>query len=254
MVVENLLIFGILGLITGSFLNVLIYRLNTEGSPSPVWGRSFCPKCKHQLSWSDNIPLLSFFLLNGKCRYCHKAISWQYPLVEAINTVLWLLAATVFPSGLAAGLYSLAASLLLVIFFSDMLYGLIPDEANIGLAALGVAVWFGRWPDLGLGLLSGLLVAGGFTLLIILSRGKAMGLGDVKLFLAMGVLLGWQNFVFALWLAFVSGGIVAGALLLLKRKKIGATIPLGPFLVIAALTALFYGSQILATVNRLYFN
>ena len=127
----TLIFLFIFGLCFGSFLNVLIWRLNDDKAPKFWQGRSLCPKCKHQLSWQDNIPLFSFLSLGGKCRYCHKKISLQYPLVELLTALVTVLLATNFISLLTAYCF-------IVIFFSDWIYGLIPDEATIVLTIIGV--------------------------------------------------------------------------------------------------------------------
>ncbi len=201
---------------------MLIWRLNNEKAPKFWQGRSICPKCKHQLNWQDNIPLLSFVLLNGKCRYCHKKISWQYPIVEIITAISFL---TVNPYLI------IILCCLIVIFFSDLIYGLIPDEIVLILGVLGILGKFGN-------VVWGLAAGGIFYLIYFLTKGRGMGFGDVKLAAVMGLLLGWPKILVALYSAFVLGGIVAIFLLLLKRKRFGETIALGPFLCIGVILSL----------------
>jgi prepilin signal peptidase PulO-like enzyme (type II secretory pathway) len=212
------------GLGIGSFLNVLIWRLNDEKAPKFWQGRSLCPHCRHQLSWKDNLPLLSFFLLGGKCRYCRKKISFHYPLVEAV-------------AGMATAMIGFSpvnliiAYCFIVIFFSDWIYGLIPDEATVILAILGLVLNFGNWP-VGLGAFGVLLI------LYAATRGRGVGFGDVKLVFPLGLLLGWPKILAMGYAASLLGGGYALILLLLRRKKFGDTIALGPFLIIGAVIAL----------------
>lgn len=236
------------GLCVGSFLNVLIYRLNTPGAPKFWQGRSFCPLCRHQLSWKDNIPLVSFFWLLGKCRYCHSPISWHYPAVEFLTAVVtYFIFISVPISGVTdvTGLLTLLSYLvltysLIVIFFSDLLYYLIPDEALLVavLATFVSLILKTKYliPErFGVGLLSSLAL----LLIVVLTRGKGLGLGDVKFAFLMGLFLGWPNILAAFWLAFVAGGLAAVTLLLLGRKKLKSTIPFGPFLVLGMVAAHF---------------
>lgn len=244
-VLSTIFIF-IFGLVFGSFLNVLIYRLNVEKAPKFWQGRSFCPKCKHTLGWQDNIPLLSFVLLRGRCRWCRKPISWQYPVVElttAISFSLIALTAPTFgPLGLLGALTTTAS--LIVIFFSDLLYGLIPDEMVV-VGSIAAAVFNFQFSIFIVGLLTSL----GFLTIVLLTRFRGMGLGDVKLAFFMGILLGWPKILVALWTAFVLGGVFAVGLLLLKRTKLSATIALGPFLVIGVLISALWSDQLLRIIG-----
>ena len=216
----------IIGLCFGSFLNVLIWRLNNKNVPKFWQGRSICPKCRHILSWADNIPLLSFIFLRGKCRYCKKPISWQYPVVEIITAVLFLLI------GFHPVIWAIG-SVFIVIFFSDLIYGFIPDEMII----VGVI----------LSIPGNLLVAAGTALpFFIFAKLKMMGEGDIGLAFLMGLLLGWPKVGVALWSGFIVGGLTAIILILLKKTKISATIPLGPFLIIGIIISILWTNNILA--------
>ncbi|MCL5432084.1 MAG: prepilin peptidase [Patescibacteria group bacterium] len=213
-----------LGLIIGSFLNVLIYRLNTPKAPKWWQGRSFCPRCRHQLSWTDNVPLLSFLLLKGNCRYCHKKISWQYPVVELVT------AASFAVIGFQPALLGLAA-VFIVIFFSDLIYGLIPMEMIVMGSFL--ALILNLVPNLLTGILSGLI----FWFIVRITRGKGMGEGDIYLAFLIGWVMGWPQTLIAFWIAFVLGGAWALALLVLKKVRFSDTIALGPFLVAGVVLA-----------------
>lgn len=234
--------FVLIGLAVGSFLNVLIYRLNTQDKVPKFWeGRSMCPKCHHQLSWQDNIPLASFIFLRGRCRYCQKNISWQYPIVELVTVIVFVLI------GFHPVLW-LIGSVFIVIFFSDWIYGLIPDEA----VAVGIVLSLLRYlSDLGnlrAATATGFISALAFLLIVVATRFKGMGLGDVKLAFLMGFLLGWPNALVAFWSAFILGGIGAAILLLLKRTKFSDTIPLGPFLVSGVIISALWSKQLLHLV------
>lgn len=232
-------VLGLFGLIIGSFLNVLIWRLNDEKAPKFWQGRSICPKCKHELSWNDNIPLLSFIVLSGRCRFCQKPISRQYPIVELVTA-----GATVLTVGFLSNLsflsvlsYLIIVYAFIVIFFSDLEYQLIPDEMVVVIVVLS----FLRG-----NLIVGLLAALGFFLVVLATKFRGMGLGDVKLAFAMGLLLGFPAVVVAVWFAFVLGGVFAVGLLLLHRKNIHETMALGPFLVLGTLIAALWSQKILA--------
>lgn len=251
---EFFLIF-ILGLCVGSFLNVLIDRIPRNES---ILGTSYCENCKKRLSWHDLIPLFSFALLGGKCRYCRKKISLYYPLVELITGALFV---SVFFSiyqlpitnyQLLSIIYHLfIVSSLIAIFFTDLKYGIIPDKI-VYTAILVSFIYLILNPS---SLISALLAAFGamlfFLFIIALTRGKGMGFGDVKLAFLMGLFLGFPKIVIALYLAFLTGA-VAGVILILwgKKKLRGSTIPFGPFLVLATLITFFWGSFILNLLEK----
>jgi len=224
------------GVCFGSFVNCVVYRLNHN--LSPLRGRSICPKCKHQLAWSDNIPLLSFALLKGKCRYCHSPISWQYPIVELTAGTLALLIFNLqFP------IYKLIFNLLimyclLAIFVSDLRYMTIPDKVVYPAIFLSLlySLFFIRDSVF---LISGLGTAGFFYFLVLVTKGRGMGLGDVKLAGLMGLILGWPKIAVALFLAFLTGAVVGVILILLGKKRFGEHIPFGPFLAGSTLITLF---------------
>lgn len=230
------------GLIIGSFLNVLIWRLNDEKAPKFWQGRSVCPKCRHQLSWKENIPLLSFLSLGGRCRYCKKKISWQYPIVELVTAIATVLTVSYLShlSFLSLLSYLIIIYSFIVIFFSDLKYQLIPDEMVILIIILSGLSW---------NVLVGFLTALGFFLVVLVTKFRGMGLGDVKLAFAMGLLLGFPAVVVAVWFGFVLGGVFAVGLLLLHRKKIRETMALGPFLVLGSLIAALWSDEVLKLVG-----
>ena len=236
------------GLGVGSFLNVVIWRLNY--GYSPIKGRSFCPKCRHKLAWFDTIPLLSFVFLRGRCRYCQQKISWQYPLVELATAFLTVVTFFRFFPDLRVTCYvSLVAFSLIVIFVSDLHYYIIPDEVVYPLLVISL-LFFPK------NVLIGLAAAGLFLLLVLLTRQKGMGQGDVKLAGLMGLILGWPKIMIALYLAFLTGAFIGVILIVLGKKRFGQIIPFGPFLTGAAYLTLLYGDQIKtwALQNWLHFS
>jgi len=252
--VEFILVF-IFGLFIGSFLNVLADRL--PRGETVVKGRSHCEKCKETLQWYDLIPLASFIFLKGGCRYCHTRLSFIYPIVEITTGALFVIT-TIFVLNnfkfsisnfqflISLIYYLFIVSSLIVIFFADLKYEIIPDK--IILPAIVVSALY-LMSNTQYAILPYLLSALGaslfFLLLFLITKGKGMGLGDVKFAFLMGLILGFPNIVISLYVAFLTGAIIGVALILWKRRKMsGATIPFGPFLVLGTLTALFWGEII----------
>lgn len=254
-----LLILFILGLCVGSFLNVVIYR-EVKGK-SWFWGRSFCDKCKKKITWYDNIPLLSFLLLKGRCRHCHKKISLQYPFVELLTGlefvwIYFLIKSNLDFFGKFEGFYSLLSllvwfvlgSCLLAILVADLKYKIIPDTAIIfGIVISLLKLWVDyRFTGmLDLSVFPSSLLAGLFFLgLNIGTKGKGMGFGDVKLAFFMGLILGFPKIVIALFTAFLTGALMGVILILLKKKKTKSKIAFGPFLVLGTIIAIFWGDVV----------
>jgi len=233
-----------LGLFFGSFINCVVYRVNN--GLSPLKGRSICPRCKHQLAWFDNIPLLSFILLGGKCRYCFSPISWQYPLVELAAGILTVLVVQLSNYELRVTSYNLLISwALLAIFVSDFIYQTIPDEIVYPTLFIVFIYLIFHSPNFLISnFLISFLVAGFFYLLVLITQGRGMGLGDVKLAGLIGLILGWPKIIVALYLAFLTGAFFGVILILLKKKKFGQHIPFGPFLTTATFVSLFWGEKI----------
>jgi prepilin signal peptidase PulO-like enzyme (type II secretory pathway) len=243
----NILIL-ILGLIVGSFLNCVIYRL--EVGKSFLRGRSFCPDCKHELSWYDLIPVFSYIFLRGKCRYCGKKISIQYPIVEISTGLIFLLIFSQFPITNFIFL-AIIFSLLIITFVFDLKHFIIPDQ--IILSAIFVSLIYRLFEsyDFLLNFLFSAIGASGFFLIIyLISRGKWIGFGDVKFGFFMGIFLGFPNILVGLYSAFMIGAIIGVGLILAKRKKMKSEIPFGPFLIIGTSIAFFWGNQII----NWYFN
>ncbi len=255
-----LILFFVFGLIIGSFLNVLIYRLENKKRKT-LWGRSFCPHCEKRIEWYDNIPVVSFLFLGGKCRHCKKKISIQYPLVELTTGFLFALL-FVIPNGAMAELgnpfayinlifWFFFASCLMVVFVYDLKHQIIPDQVIYTALITGflyVSMQFallGDFKYLADHLSSALIAGGFFYILAAISNGKWMGGGDIKLVSFMGLVLGWQGTVISLYVAFVLGAIMGVILLISKKKKFGSKIPFGPFLIIGNFIGLFFGEQLI---------
>ncbi len=253
------------GLIIGSFLNVMGFRYGTLS----LGGRSFCPKCKKTLSWFELVPVISFLVQRGRCRGCHKKISWQYPIVELLTGLSFLLPIYFykfysFPLNenreILAIVWLLIALAMIVLSIIDLRQMIIPDGINIFLSVMGFVLiffnstsflknyseWFpGPGSILSNHLLGAFIGAAVLGAIVLLSWGKAMGMGDVKLAGAMGLILGWPDIILALALAFLVGGIWASLLLLFKKKKLKTMVSFGPFLVIGFWLEVFCGYQLL---------
>jgi len=245
----------ILGLCIGSFLNVLIYRLPTQ--QSVVKGRSICPLCKASLKPKDLIPLVSFLMLRGRCRYCRGKISLQYPVIEFFTGVLFVFIAYYHQVNLGFGdiLFwrnLIIVSGLIVIFMTDLKHFLLFDVvtwflifvsviSNIVLSVLSQNWQTGLWDFL----LAGLAGALFFWLQHSLSHGTWVGQGDVYLGLLMGLLLGVQGLIVALFFAYILGAMVSIVLLIRKKKQLKSQLPFGVFLTLGTFISMFWGQQIL---------
>jgi len=236
------LIIFIFGACIGSFLNCLIYRLDSK--QSFLKGRSFCPHCKHQLGFFDLIPILSFIIVKGKCRYCQKKISWQYPLVEIFTGLIFLSLVTCHLSLVTLIYYIVVSSLLIVIFVYDLKHYIIPDKIIYPAIAI-VLIFNFQFSIFNSSILSGLGAAGFFFLFWLISRGRWMGFGDVKLGFFMGLFLSWPNILVALFSAFFIGAIIGIGLIALGKKTLKSQVPFAPFLVIGTFIALFWGQNLI---------
>ena len=241
---------GLFGLCVGSFLNVVIYRLpNGMSLSNPP---SHCTTCDYVLRWYDNIPVISYLTLGGKCRKCRTHISVRYTLVEIANTVLWLLSVYLFweSSIVYACISALVSSLLICVFFIDLEHLLIFNRFSILIAILGaVAAFFDSYTSL-LDHIIGAAVGGGVFLLlyygaIAVLKKEGIGFGDVKLSFAAGLLLGWQKFILTMLIASVTACIVILLVSKLRKDEEGHEYPFGPFISVGMLIAMLFGSQIL---------
>ena len=238
-------ILTLLGVCVGSFLNVLIYRIHKgeEFVKTP----SHCMSCGHNLSWYENIPVVSWLLQGGKCRACGVKLSAQYPVVEALNGAMWLLTAILYKGQwLTVGLYCILFSMLLVLTIIDWRTFTIPNGVNLVIFLLGVVrlvTDLQNWSNYVIGLFSVSLV---FLLLHLLTGGNGLGMGDVKLVGAAGLLLGWSNMLLAVLIGSVSGAIIHSV-----RMRHGADkkLAFGPYLAAGIWISALGGEQIV----RAYF-
>lgn len=243
---------GLLGLCIGSFLNVVIYRVPEKMSLAKP--ASHCPHCQYRLRWYDNIPLVSYILLGGKCRKCREKISLRYPAIELINTLLWLLSVYMFweksiPYACVAAAIS---SVSLCIFCIDWDKMVILDRFQFLFAALGLAAMFLE-PDPDITILSHLIgaAAGAISFWMIgalaskISGKEALGFGDVKLAACMGLFLGWQKLLMAVLIASVGGSIILFILRKCRGHEQGREYPFAPFLMTGFLITLFFGTPVM---------
>jgi len=245
---------AILGLIVGSYLNVVIYRLPRQ--MSTVLPRSRCPACGAPIGARDNLPVVSWLLLGGRCRACRAPISPRYPLIEAATAALFAACALCFQVTVAALAAALFGSLLIALAAIDAEHLLLPDRLTLPGIAAGLALapflpFGGLKPALlGAGLGAGILLAlSGAWLLL---RGEeGMGLGDVKMLAMIGAFLGWKGMVVALFSASLLGAIVGVALLGRSRAGLKTKLPFGAFLALGGLFALFAGTPLVDLYLRL---
>jgi len=267
----------VFGLVFGSFLNVVIYRLNPAlRLKGGVFGRSVCPNCRTVLKWYNLVPILSFIFLRGRCRYCHKKISWQYPVVEMLSGLVWVLVAyksnfqffPTFQSGFSISqpnfgnlgeigtififlYYIFILSSLLVIAVYDFKWRIIPDK--IVYPAIAVALVYNIFPPDKGGLWGVLLTASAaflfFFIFFYFSKGRAMGLGDAKLAFLIGLFLSPLLAIVAFMLAFIIGAVFGIILIGLGKKSLKSQIAFGPFLVLGATIAFFLSNFIFDLLN-----
>jgi len=279
----------IFGLAIGSFLNVVAIRYKEGGGLfANIYGRSRCMLCERTLHWYELIPLISFVVQRGRCRTCGEKISWQYPTVEFLAGLIFTLVPykiislyqPFYPAYLPIFIWVLAFLTLLLISAIDYRHQIIPDSLNIFMALLGVAMIFihSSLGDFGLkngmiggsflgsyalmffignSLLVNMLAGAAFGALFIgliylLTRGRGIGFGDVKLAAAAGLLIGWPDIALSLLLAFIVGAIVGGGLMLFKRKTIHDAVPFGPFIAVGITIVFFLGYDIVNAYFRLF--
>ncbi|MDX1600153.1 MAG: prepilin peptidase [Anaerolineales bacterium] len=235
-------VLALLGAVIGSFLNVVADRIPDD--QSLVSPRSYCPACKRQLHPLELIPIVSYLALRGRCRTCGARIPLRVFGVEVASGLVFGLAAVRFGLSLHTALVCLFSALLIVFFVIDLEHGLVPNRLlfpSMGLAIF--AIPFAPWED-PLGQLVGGVLSFGVLFAIAHLAAGGMGMGDVKLAALLGVILGFPAIVPGLLVAFISGGAVAGGLLLAGRIERRDPMPFGPFLSAAGVLFLLYGDQI----------
>jgi leader peptidase (prepilin peptidase)/N-methyltransferase len=237
----------VLGAAVGSFLNVIILRLPEE--ESIVFPASHCPKCRHALRFYDNIPLISYLFLKGRCRDCGGSISLRYPLVEALTAIMSLLIYWKFGPSLQYLCVFVFTCSLIVITFIDLDHQIIPDVISLpGIPVFFLAAVFVmnlRFLDAFLGFLigGGVLYGVAFFYELITKR-EGMGGGDIKLLAMIGAFLGWQSLLFVLLISSFAGAAVGIAIMILKGRDMKYAVPFGPFLSLGAIAYLFFGAYL----------
>jgi leader peptidase (prepilin peptidase)/N-methyltransferase len=252
---EEIVLIIAFGLIWGSFLNVVIYRL--PRNLSLIHPPSSCPHCGKRIKPYENIPILSYLALKGKCRNCQSKISPVYPLVEALTPFCFLLVYMQFSLSLHFFVSCLFVSALIALGFIDYYHQILPDE--ITLIGLAVALFYTFFRD-DLSLVQALLGAGvgaGFLLLVygayyLLRKKEGLGLGDVTMMLLVGAFLGWKPTLLTLILASVVGAVVGVFFIFFKKKDLQHALPFGTFLAPAAFVAFLYGQKIIDAYLSLY--
>lgn len=239
----------VFGLLVGSFLNVCICRMPKE--ESIISPPSHCPQCSYRIRWYDNIPLVSYLLLRGKCRGCGTHISLQYPLVEFLNGILALFLFLKFgPTPAFAALF-LFSSALVVITFIDIEHQIIPDEISLPGIVIGFLLSFFLKEPGWIDSLFGILLGGGSLLLVAYGYQKltgkdGMGGGDIKLLAMMGAFLGWKAVPFIIFSSSMIGSVVGVSIMLLQKKDSKLAIPFGPYLAFGAMLYIFCGQKLIS--------
>lgn len=262
MLIINIFFIFCLGLIFGSFTNVLVDRGQKGKSLS---GFSRCDFCGYRLKWFDNIPVFSFLFLKAKCRKCYKKLSWQYPVVELGMGLLFLFICwqTGFFEGFLSfekiidtSFYLITGFLFLAIFLWDLKYMIIPNGLVLGGVIVTLVYYFYQFlvGDCSLldvhcvftaNLIGGLIVSLFFYLMFVFSKGKWIGGGDVKLGFWLGLLVGLQMVYMMLLISYLSGALVGLWLLAKKKKKMNSQLPFGPFLILGTFVTLIWGERML---------
>lgn len=246
------------GISIGSFLNVVIDRLPV--GKSPFRGRSLCESCGKTLSIPDLIPILSFVWLKGKCRYCKKKISFYYPVVELLTGILFVAVFSVLAkdriifslSDFSQLLFYLfIVSVLIVVFFTDLKHGIIPDKIifpSIVITFLYLALYSPALltNHLATGIISFIF----FFALILGTKGRGIGMGDAKLSLLIGIMLGFPEAVMSFYIAFLTGAGAGLILVLWGKRSLKGSLPFGPFLATSAIILLFFGGEIIPKIYR----
>jgi leader peptidase (prepilin peptidase)/N-methyltransferase len=238
----------LLGLVVGSFLNVCIHRL-PKGA-SLVWPGSGCPSCDLPIRWYDNLPLLSYALLRGRCRECKTRLSWRYPLVEALTGLLFLLTVWRFGLGLRSAFLLIFLCGLVVIAFVDFDHQIIPHAITLPGIPLGLVASVLTWDPSPRDAAAGALVGAGLVYLIavyaeVAFQRESMGGGDVNLLAMIGAFLGWRQALLSFFLAVGTGACLSLLLVATRVLSRKDRIPFGPFLALGAVVSVFEGDAVL---------
>ena len=263
-------------------MNVIALRYNGDdmvADPRVIGGRSHCPHCGKTLQWYELIPVVSFIIQGRTCRNCKAKIGWQYPLVELISGAIFAfvpmqtfqLTGPGQPFIIFSSFWIITFELLLLVAYIDIRLGIVPDELNVALGVLGIffiiflagyyglanhsligsyAALFGLQDSIWTNhLFAALVGAMFFALLIVVTQGKGMGMGDVKLAIPLGLIFGWPDVAFLIVSAFVVGAIAGVALIVRGKKTVKGSLPFAPFLIMGAALVFFAGLPIM----RAYF-
>lgn len=278
----------VFGAAIGSFLNVVILRYDPRKLllGKSLLGRSRCPRCGKILRWFELVPLVSFAVQLGRCRTCGVRLSIQYPLVEILSGLIFVLVPihlktfyfllSTFHFTALSALWVLVFLALLVIFFIDLRLSIIPDETNLFLGLLGILIVFAGQSYFGpsqgsflggysliFGLRTGVgiwfnhilaaLGAGAlFAFIIFVTRGRGMGMGDLKLAIPLGLVFGWPDIIIVLGLSFIIGSIFGVGAIALRRKNLKSSVPFGPFLVAASALVFFFGQDMVGLYFKFF--
>ena len=246
--VNDVLIF-ILGLIVGSFSNVCIYRI--PRNESIIYPASHCPKCRSKIKPVDNIPLLSFILLKGRCRNCKSKISIQYPIVELLTGLIYLIIYLIYGLSIQSLIYIILSSALVIIAFIDLNEQIVPDIISLPGIVIGFILSFFVPYISFINSALGVVVGGGIILIIglagsVIFKKEAMGGGDVKLAAMIGAFLGWRYIIISLFLGFFLGALAGIILIMSKIKSREDVVPFGPFIVLGSFITLLWGEKIIS--------
>jgi leader peptidase (prepilin peptidase)/N-methyltransferase len=241
------IIIFLIGLVIGSFSNVCIYRI--PRNESLMRPGSHCPQCSKPIPFYDNIPIISYLLLKGQCRYCKQPIPPQYPIVELATGLFYLALYLFYGLQPIAIVYMLLCSLLIIISFIDLKERIIPDVLSLPFIIIGFILSFFLRHINPLDSLLGIIAGGGSLLLIAIAGSKlfkkeAMGGGDIKLAAMIGSFLGWKLILLSLFLGFFLGSII-GVIVMLTSKNKSDIIPFGPFIALGAFISIFWGNTII---------
>jgi leader peptidase (prepilin peptidase)/N-methyltransferase len=237
----------IFGMVIGSFLNVCIYRL--PASRSIVRPRSQCPQCGHPIRVRDNIPVLSYLILRGRCRDCGVRIPLRYPMVEVLSGAFAAMAVARFGFGGQAALMFALIAALLVITFIDLDHRIIPDVITLPGIPVGLVAGFGPGLVPPAESLIGILAGGGSLFLVawgyqLITQREGMGGADIKLLAMIGAFVGWKGVLFTIFVASLTGTLAGMALICRRRGDMKLAVPFGPFLAVGAIAYLFIGPEL----------
>ena len=245
----NIFLIFILGLIVGSFSNVCIYRI--PRNESIIYPASHCPKCRSNILPKDNIPLLSYILLKGRCRHCKSKIPIQYPIVEFLTGLIYLIIYLIYGLSGQFLIYIILSSALIIIAFIDLNEQIVPDVISLPGTAIGFILSFFVPYISFINSALGVIIGGGVILIIGIAgsaifKKEAMGGGDVKLAAMIGAFLGWRYITISLFLGFFLGALTGIFLIMAKIKSREDAVPFGPFIVLGSFITLLWGEKIIS--------